>query len=149
MKRRGARRPRERQAPAAYARAGGRRLLLDSHVWLWWVTRDEKLGRAARAAIRDALEVRISAATVWEIAIKHRLGRLKLSEGVDLADEFARDGFVSLPISAEHALAAAALPGIHRDPFGRLLVAQAGVEGLVLLTADAILARYDVRVLPA
>ncbi|HEX7939784.1 MAG TPA: type II toxin-antitoxin system VapC family toxin [Gemmatimonadaceae bacterium] len=125
----------------------GGRLLLDSHVWLWWRTLDPKLGSAARAAITNAHEACISAASAWEFAIKKQLGKLKISSDTDLATVFSRAGFVSLAITSEHAMVAAALPPIHKDPFDRMLVAQAKVEGLTLVTADPLLARYDVSVL--
>lgn len=126
-------------------RAG--RLLLDSHIWLWWRALDPRMGPGTRAAIANAHEVCLSVASAWEIAIKKQLGKLKFSRGVSLAAEFARDGFVPVPITIEHALVAASLPAIHKDPFDRMLVAQARIEGLTLVTADPMLSRYDVPVL--
>ncbi len=88
-----------------------------------------------------------SVASVWEIAIKRQAGKLKIPRDLDLASAFARGGFVPVTITIEHALLAASLPPIHRDPFDRMLVAQAQIEGLTLVTADPMLSRYDVPVL--
>jgi PIN domain nuclease of toxin-antitoxin system len=122
-------------------------LLLDSHVWLWWRALDPRLSRGARAAITNAQQVYLSVASAWELAIKKQLGKLKIPTDVDLATEFARDGFVPVTITIEHAIVAASLPPIHRDPFDRMLVAQARVEGLTLVSADPVLSRYDVPIL--
>jgi PIN domain nuclease of toxin-antitoxin system len=124
-------------------------LLLDSHVWVWWTTRDPRIGPATRAAIANAQEVCISVASAWELAIKRQLGQLKIPHNMDLTAEFALDGFVPVTITLEHAIVAASLPPIHKDPFDRMLVAQARVEGLTLVTADPMLSRYDVPVLAA
>ena len=126
-----------------------RRLLLDTHVWLWWQADDPRLGPAARRNIHSAAEVRFSAASAWEIAIKSALGKLRLPRGADIDAELARDGFVPLAVEIAHADGVRALPALHRDPFDRLLVAQALAEGLTLVTADAALARYDVPVVDA
>ncbi len=123
------------------------RLLLDTHVLLWWLIDTPELSKAARDAITrpDAL-VHVSAASVWEAGIKAALGRLDLN-GVDLADEIEPNGFTELAISARHAAHAAALPRHHDDPFDRLLVAQADLDDLTLVTADTPLKRYDVDLL--
>jgi len=105
------------------------------------------MGPGTRTAIANAQEVCLSVASAWEIAIKKQLGKLKIPRDVDLAAEFARDGFVPVPITIEHALVAASLPPVHKDPFDRMLVAQAQIEGLTLVTADPTLARHDVSVL--
>lgn len=139
---------RVREAPAEYVRSSDR-LLVDTHVWLWWRALDSRLGSDARAAIENAHEVRFSAASAWEIAIKLARGRLELPGNPDLAVELERDGFVPLPISLEHAVASAHLPPLHRDPFDRILVAQARIEGLTLVTADPMMSRYDVPILTA
>ena len=122
------------------------RLLLDTQVLLWWLTDDARLDHDRRAAIADpdAL-VHVSAATIWEIAVKEALGRIEV--GADLADEIERNGFLELPVSARHALAAGRLPRIHGDPFDRLLVAQARQEGMRLVTRDSTLAEYKVDLL--
>ena len=116
-------------------------LLLDTHVFLWWDRSDSQLGEAAAAEIGDpANKVFISAASVWEIAIKRQSGRLAFARSPSQA--IAENGFFALPISGEHGEAAAGLPAIHKDPFDRILIAQATVEGIILLTADPTIARY-------
>ena len=124
------------------------RLLLDTHVLLWALTDDSSLTAAARAAIVDGRNrVVVSAVSAWEITIKRSLGKLRAP--ADLAKEVAAHRFTPLAVSLEHALAVGALPDLHRDPFDRLLVAQAGVEGLTIVTRDRAIARYDVDVLGA
>jgi PIN domain nuclease of toxin-antitoxin system len=112
------------------------RLLLDTHVALWAIADSKRLSKAARAMMLDASEVYVSAASVWEIAIKHALGKVSVD-----ADAFAsatRDsGFLSLSITDKHAAGVQVLPPHHADPFDRLLIAQAIAEPLRLLTADA------------
>jgi PIN domain nuclease of toxin-antitoxin system len=120
-------------------------LLLDTHAFLWWMW-DEPISPEAVAAITDpSAVVAVSAATVWEIAIKRALGRLEAPE--PLEDELVAHGFRPLPITAEHAERAGGLPLYHRDPFDRMLVAQAQVEDLVLVTRDPAIAAYEVRTL--
>jgi PIN domain nuclease of toxin-antitoxin system len=126
-----------------------RRLLLDTHVWLWWQAGDKRLGRDTLRAIRQAAEVRLSAASAWEIAIKSAIGKLVLPLDADIEAELERDGFQPLAVEVAHAEALRGLPVLHRDPFDRMLVAQAMVEGLTLVTADPALARYGVAVLDA
>ena len=117
------------------------RLLLDTHAFLWWCGDDPRLGDVERLAIRDgANEVFLSAASVWEMAIKQALGRLQVPERASAA--VARLGFESLPIAFAHAEAAAVLPPLHRDPFDRLLVAQARTEGLTLVTRQLPIRAY-------
>ena len=122
------------------------RLLLDTHVFLWWLTDDPRLGTRQRQAIADpdAL-VHVSAATLWEVAIKEALGRIEM--GDDFAAEIERGDFIELPISAGHALAAGRLPRIHGDPFDRMLVAQAREEQMTLVSQDPVLAEYRVDLL--
>jgi PIN domain nuclease of toxin-antitoxin system len=123
------------------------RLLLDTHAFLWWLTDDRKLGRKARFAIADtASVVHVSAASCWEVAIKATLGRIDLG-GADLAAEIPANGFVELPITVRHALRVGDLPRHHADPFDRMLVAQALVEELVLVTHDQLLGRYGLSLL--
>jgi PIN domain nuclease of toxin-antitoxin system len=117
------------------------RLLLDTHIFLWVVTDSRKLKAAARSTIAAAEAVHVSAASIWEIAIKARLGKID-GDPRKLADAIGPSGFVELPVSALHAARVAHLPDHHHDPFDRLLVAQALTEPLVLLTADSQLARY-------
>jgi len=117
------------------------RLLVDTHIFLWWCADDRRLGSAEREAIRNpANEVYLSAASVWEIVLKQALGRLRVPEPASAAA--LRLGFQPLPITFEHAEAAASLPSLHRDPFDRLLVAQARVESLTLITHDPSIRSY-------
>lgn len=117
------------------------RLLVDTHVFLWWCGDDPRLGADERRAIRDgANEVYLSAASVWEIVIKQGLGRLRAPEPASVAPR--RLGFQPLPITFEHAEATASLPPVHRDPFDRILVAQARIEGLTLVTHDPSIRSY-------
>lgn len=124
------------------------RALLDTHIALWAVLDDARLGRKAREAILQAESVHVSAASLWELAIKASLPRSNLGlTAAQAAAAFDEAGYVSLPVTAAHALAVEALPPLHRDPFDRLLVAQAIAEPLVLLTADPEIARYEAPIL--
>jgi PIN domain nuclease of toxin-antitoxin system len=123
------------------------RLLVDSHVALWWLAADEALGPECSTQLRSADEVFFSAVTPWELGIKRSLGKLAYPDG--LTGELVAAGFVELPISAMHAERASALPHHHRDPFDRMLVAQAQIESLVLVSADRSLRPYDVELLDA
>jgi PIN domain nuclease of toxin-antitoxin system len=116
------------------------RLLLDTHVAMWWFSDHPRLSADARATIAGG-ECVLSAASVWEVAIKYRLGKLPVSPTEVLAAA-EQGGIRLLPVSPGHAAATARLPDIHADPFDRLLVAQAVDERLTLLTADALLAGY-------
>lgn len=118
------------------------RLLLDTQVFLWAVSGSRSLTPKTRAVIRGADEVFVSAASIWEIAIKIRLGRLE-ADAVALAAAIEESGFKELPVHATHAAHVASLPPHHNDPFDRLLVAQAMMEPLRLLTADGALAAYS------
>jgi PIN domain nuclease of toxin-antitoxin system len=123
------------------------RLLLDTHVLIWW-SGGNQVAPAAAAAIGAAdNEVLVSVASVWEAEIKSATGKLKLA--VDLEVEPAEHGFGSLDITAAHAVAAARLPLHHGDPFDRMLIAQAQLEGLTIVTRDPVFERYPVRVLAA
>jgi PIN domain nuclease of toxin-antitoxin system len=118
------------------------RLLLDTHVFLWAITASPRLAAPTRRLLEAAEEVYVSAASVWEIAIKARLG--KIDADVDaVASAIESSGFLELPVRGAHAARVAKLPDHHNDPFDRLLVAQALVEPLRLITADAGLARYS------
>jgi PIN domain nuclease of toxin-antitoxin system len=123
------------------------RLLLDTHTLIWWWTEDSSLPASARRLIGSrSSEVLVSAASAWEIATKVRLGRLEVA--ADLARDFgrylAREGFESLSITSEHAMRAGILPGSHEDPFDRMLVAQAQIESLAIVSNDALLDGYGV-----
>lgn len=122
------------------------KLLLDTHVLIWWDA-GQRLSAAARAAIRDADEVYVSAASAWEIAIKASLGKIVSSRTVSAAT--AECGFFELPVTFAHAEQLAALPALHRDPFDRLLVAQAIAEGLTVVTRDPAITQYGVAVIAA
>ena len=122
-------------------------LLLDTHVFLWWIDDAPELGPAARDAIADPQAlVLISAASAWEIAVKAALGRISIHRD-DVLGAIHDSGFTELPVRAEHGLTAGALPPHHRDPFDRMLVAQAHVERLTLVTRDRRIEPYDVQVL--
>jgi len=118
------------------------RLLLDTHVLLWWLSDDRKLAKNARDIIADSNnDVLVSSASLWEVAIKASLGRLEI-ELDDLENAIVRNGFRPLPIGFRHAVTVGRLPAIHRDPFDRMLVAQARVEELRLVSHDRVFERY-------
>ena len=123
----------------------GARLLLDTRVFLWWRANSRQLDAATREAIASAELVFVSAATAWEAGIKAALGRLRVPNTI--AAGIADSGFEELPITVAHAEAAAALPPLHSDPFDRMLVAQARIEHLTLVTHDDQLRWYSVDVL--
>ena len=122
------------------------KLLLDTHVFLWLQTVPERLGEHAALVTDVSNELVVSAASSWEIAIKHEIGRLQLPEAPAryVPSRIRIIGARALAIEHSHALAVATLPPLHRDPFDRMLVAQAQLEGLTLLTADEAVARYPV-----
>lgn len=122
------------------------RLLLDTHCWLWLKQDPARLPSPLRRRIvRNPAKLVLSAASVMEISIKQATGRLRLSDDpARLVSELIEDGVVPLVVTVEHALRMATLPPLHRDPFDRLLVAQAQVEGLTLVSADAHVLAYDV-----
>jgi PIN domain nuclease of toxin-antitoxin system len=123
-------------------------LLLDSHAFLWWLAEDSRLSTGARQAVADPSSiVHVSAATVWELSIKASLGKLDLG-GADLAEEIEENDFVELPVTARHSMAAAILPRHHDDPFDRMLIAQARIEGLTVVTRDPAFRAYDVAIVP-
>jgi PIN domain nuclease of toxin-antitoxin system len=116
------------------------KLLLDTHVFLWWRANDRRLKRIARDAIADADVVFVSAVTAWEAAIKAALGRLRYPDTIDAGVEDS--GFERLPVTLVHAERAARLPRHHADPFDRMLVAQSEIEDLTLVTHDRALGAY-------
>ena len=122
-------------------------LLLDTHVVLWWLADDPALPDEIKDRLDHEPDVRVSAATIWEIAIKQALGKIAAPE--DLPERVRDSGFRELPIRFAHAMAAGRLPQIHRDPFDRMLVAQARCEGLTLVTRDHHCQQYDVAILRA
>lgn len=124
------------------------RLLLDTHALLWWLADDASLPELARKNISSrAHTIQVSAASAWEIATKYRIG--KLPEGAELASRFDSildsESFDTLPISTIHGIRAGLLPGPHRDPFDRMLIAQAQSEGLTVVSNDKIFDEYKVR----
>lgn len=120
------------------------RLLLDTHALLWWLSDDEALGEKAREQIADAgNEIVVSAASMWEIAIKQRLGKID-AEIADIEKEIAQQGMVRLGIEADHLIELTTLPDHHRDPFDRMLVAQARAEDMPIMTRDVAIAAYSV-----
>lgn len=126
------------------------RCLVDTHVWLWAHTDRRRLPDDVLRFLYDpSREVLLSAASVWEIAIKYRLGKLPLPQPPELfvPDRMKRSGTTALLIRPEHALAAGALPDHHRDPFDRMLIAQASSLGAPLISADRRLSAYDVQII--
>lgn len=122
------------------------RLLLDTHVAVWWLSGDRRLSGAATSAIQAAEESVLSVVSLWEITIKQGKGGLELPLGfVDVL----REDFGELPLTGAHVIAARDLPALHRDPFDRMLVGQALTEGLTIVTADRSLPAYGVPILPA
>jgi PIN domain nuclease of toxin-antitoxin system len=120
-------------------------LLLDTHVALWGLTADATLGDDLLDRLRNDPDIFLSPVTVWEIAIKQTAG--KLTGPADLAERVRDMGFRELPVTHAHSIVAGRLPMYHRDPFDRMLVAQATVEGLTLATRDSDIHRYDVDTL--
>lgn len=124
------------------------RVILDSHAFLWWLLDDPQLSDSSREIIgQPENDIVVSAITGYELTAKAARGRIALpgNPATFVGSRLSSEGFVSLPIGLEHATRAAVLPDIHRDPFDRILVAQAQIEGLPILTADPLIARYDVE----
>jgi PIN domain nuclease of toxin-antitoxin system len=121
------------------------RLLLDSHVFLWWKAADQRLSPAMVRAIAEAEEVYVSAATAWELGLKVSLGKLRLPESVE--DGVLAAGFRELPVNFRHTREAVVLPPHHHDPFDRMLVAQALCEGLTIMTHDDKITQSEVALL--
>lgn len=120
--------------------------LLDTHALLWWLEAPHRLSAAALDAIRKEENlIYVSAATVWEIAIKSAAGKLRIP--TNLVERITANRFVELPIRSTHALRAGHLPPLHHDPFDRILIAQSVEERLTLITQDANIVRYDVPIL--
>ena len=128
------------------------RVLLDTQVWLWMLSAPERLSKKARAlVVSQDNELLLSAASAWEIAIKHAIGKLQLPEPPEeyIPPLMIQTAITPLAVNHRHALRVASLPTHHRDPFDRLLIAQAQIEELPILTADRAFRLYDVRVLLA
>ena len=125
------------------------RHLLDTHTFLWWISDDRRLSAQVRRIIGSPEhEIVFSAASAWELAIKAQLGRIDLPSdpAAFIRRQLIVNGFVGLPITLEHAVRVAGLPPLHRDPFDRILVAQALLEDMPLVTADRLITQYPVRV---
>jgi PIN domain nuclease of toxin-antitoxin system len=126
------------------------RALLDTHTFLWWVNNDQRISERVREIIGDGSNpLFLSAASGWEIAIKAQLGKLQLPTNLDqfIAEQLALNAIEPLSIQMRHALHVATLPAHHRDPFDRILVAQSRLEDLSIISADPLIARYDVQVI--
>ena len=126
------------------------KLLIDTQCWLWWFAEPDRLKEATIAQIVDETnELWFSVASVWEMGIKVKLGKLPLPEPINLylSSRMKQLGARSLEIRADHALQAGGLPLHHRDPFDRMLIAQAQVEGMTIVTSDRMFNRYEVEIL--
>ncbi len=124
------------------------RLLLDTHAFLWWLAGSDRLSPVAHRAIGNAAnEKLISAASAWEIATKHRLGKLPSASALanDIAAGISGEGFEELPITVDDAVRAGNLPAFHRDPFDRMLIAQALARNLVLVSIESLFDGYGIR----
>lgn len=124
------------------------RVLLDTHVLLWWIADDPRLSKEARRVIEDGnREVLVSAASTWEIAIKYRIGKLDLSDRpeVFIAEQMHKNNFLPLAISLSHSLYVSKLPTVHSDPFDHLLIAQCLLERLPIITADENMRQYKLK----
>jgi PIN domain nuclease of toxin-antitoxin system len=122
-------------------------LLLDTHALIWWLAADEALSSTARNAIADsANDVFVSAASAWEITTKYRIGKLPEAGllAADVAGFVSAEGFIELPVTIRHGQLAGSLPGIHKDPFDRILVAQAILADMQIVSRDEILSAYGI-----
>jgi len=124
------------------------KLLLDTHTFLWWISEPEKLSRRALELCQDTENILVlSAASIWEMQIKVQLGKLQIKMPLaELIHEQQENGIEVLPVEASHIFAVETLPNHHKDPFDRLLVAQAIVEGAILISADPLITQYPVKV---
>lgn len=124
------------------------KLLLDTHAFLWWTADDKALSRLARDAIGEqANTIFLSVVSIWEMGIKKSMNRLQMPENIE--EEIERRRISALPVKVAHAVIAPQLPKIHGDPFDRMLIAQAQIEGLTIITRDRAFAKYDVKLLKA
>jgi PIN domain nuclease of toxin-antitoxin system len=128
------------------------RLLVDTNAWLWMIANPQRLGPTAQELVEDRRnELFLSAVSSWEIVIKQAIGRLDLPAPPEtlIPQQMRLSGVKGLPVEHAHALRVGALPPHHRDPFDRLLIAQAQIESLAILTADPVFGRYEVEVVRA
>lgn len=126
------------------------KVLLDTHVFLWWINDDPKLGHNARDIIRNIdNHLMFSAASGWEISIKVKLGKLDVADDIStfMFEQIRLNAITELPVSMSHALHVATLPNLHRDPFDRLLIAQAQLERIPILTGDEQFKAYSLEVI--
>lgn len=123
------------------------KVLLDTHALIWWLEGGGKLSPAARRVIADPeATVLVSSASAWEVAIKHQIGKFRVPDLIKgFRDRVQSEGFVELPISFEHAVIAGTLPGKHKDPFDRVLIAQSQVENVAIVTRDEWFRKYAVQ----
>ena len=123
------------------------KFLLDTHALIWWLEGGRKLSPTARRVIADqAATVLVSAASAWEIAIKHQIGKFRVPDLIGaFRGRVEKEGFVELPISLEHAVIAGTLPGTHKNPFNRVLIAQSQVEDVAIVTRDERFRDYAIR----
>jgi PIN domain nuclease of toxin-antitoxin system len=123
------------------------KFLLDTHALIWWLEGGVKLSTEARRVIADQeATILVSSASAWEIAIKHHIGKFRVPDLIkDFRGRVQREGFVELPISLEHAVIAGTLPGKHKDPFDRVLIAQSQVEDVAMVTRDERFREYAVQ----
>jgi len=124
------------------------RYLLDTHAFLWFATGDENLSAVAKEIIENSKNnIYLSSASVWELSIKIIIGKLKLKKDLNkfIAENIAIYGYIPMPVTIPHALAIAKLPEIHKDPFDRILIAQATVEKMKLISSDGYITRYSVK----
>ncbi len=138
------------KGPLGSADPAPQSLLLDTHALLWWLLDSPALSAPARAALSNSQQrVLVSAACGWELATKYRLGKLPQAEDIvaNLGTYLRKQRFDTLPISMDHAVAAGRLPGPHRDPFDRMLMAQAQLDRLRVVTADPVFTEYGLSVL--
>ena len=123
------------------------RYLLDTHTFLWWLTEDERLSKNALQIIESDVALFLSAASTWEIAIKHAKGRLELPKNLNtyIHGQIQKKNITSLPIQITHTLKTATLPPHHADPFDRILIAQTQLENMILITNDPLIKKYSVK----
>jgi PIN domain nuclease of toxin-antitoxin system len=123
-------------------------LLLDTHALLWWLDDHPSMSEKAKESISDGMNsVFVSAAVIWEIEIKKALGKLRIPS--DFHDVLAQQPFERLPVTVEHAHEVGSLPNFHRDPFDRMVIAQARVEGFIVVTRDPVFKRYKIPIIQA
>jgi len=123
------------------------RYLLDTHTFIWWVEDSDRLSKSVRTIIEENEQVYISAASTWEIIIKSQIGKIQLSEDLPtfLLNQIEINNFQILSVRVKHTLMINNLPMFHKDPFDRMLISQAIVEDLTLLTCDGLISKYDVQ----